>query len=122
QPPHPLHVELVEVRVEDGQKAEPLQQGRPLVDRLVEHAPVEFQPRQLAVEELAVRLNRRVASRLSQVRAMDRLRHGEPSVEDERQAAQCALAPPLSYPYSPDSVRPWRSSRTPSRSRSRSRI
>src|SRR5207253_6649365 len=44
--------ELVEVRAGDAEKLDSLQQGRGDVQRLVEHALVEFQPAQLAVEEV----------------------------------------------------------------------
>ena len=42
--------ELVEVAREDGQELDPLEQRVALVARLVEHAGVELEPRQLAVE------------------------------------------------------------------------
>jgi hypothetical protein len=45
-----LHVELVEVRGEDGQEFEPLEQRRALVERLAQHAAIELQPAQVAVE------------------------------------------------------------------------
>jgi hypothetical protein len=47
---HALHEELVEIGAHDGEKLDPFQQGRPRVLGLVEHAPVERQPGQLAVE------------------------------------------------------------------------
>ena len=47
---HPHLEEFVEVAREDGQELEPLQQRRAGVLRLVQHAAVELQPRQLAVE------------------------------------------------------------------------
>src|SRR3712207_8029033 len=44
------HVELVEVAGEDRQELHPLQQGEGVVLRQLEHAGVEVQPRQLAVD------------------------------------------------------------------------
>ena len=52
QTAHPLHEELVQVAREDRQEPQPLQKGRAVVKRLMEHAIVELQPLQLAVEEL----------------------------------------------------------------------
>ena len=52
QAAHPLHEELVEVGVEDGDELQPLQQRVGGVLRLVQHAGVELQPRQLAVEQI----------------------------------------------------------------------
>jgi hypothetical protein len=51
QPRHPDHVELVQVRTEDREELHPLQQRRPLVERLVQDAGVEGEPAQLAVDE-----------------------------------------------------------------------
>jgi len=48
---HAGHEELVQVVGRDGQEAHPLQQGVALVRRLFQHATVEGQPRQLAVDE-----------------------------------------------------------------------
>ena len=45
------HVELVEVVGRDRQEAQPLQQRVARVHRLLQHAPVERQPGELAVEE-----------------------------------------------------------------------
>ena len=44
-----LHVELIEVRREDREKLEPFEQRRALVQRLVQHAPVEVEPAQIPV-------------------------------------------------------------------------
>jgi hypothetical protein len=50
QPADALLEELVQVRRRDGQEADPLQERDALVQRLGEHAPVEVQQPQLAVE------------------------------------------------------------------------
>ena len=44
------HEEFVEIVARDGEEAQPLEQGMGRVARLLEHAPVEGQPGQLAVE------------------------------------------------------------------------
>lgn len=49
--PHALHEELVEVAGEDRQELDALEQRERLVVGLGEHAPVELQPREIAVEE-----------------------------------------------------------------------
>ena len=51
QPPQPDRDELIEVRTGNGQKLQPLQQRQRCVAGFVQHALVEFQPTQLAVEE-----------------------------------------------------------------------
>jgi hypothetical protein len=51
QPGHANHVELVEVRAEDREKLEPLEQRISIIERLVEHPGVELEPTQLAIEE-----------------------------------------------------------------------
>ena len=43
--------ELVEVRREDGQKLQPLEQWIAVVERFFQHSRVEFQQAQLAIEE-----------------------------------------------------------------------
>jgi hypothetical protein len=48
---NPDHEELVQVRAEDGQELHPLEQRHGGVLRLFEHAPVEVQPRQLAIQK-----------------------------------------------------------------------
>ena len=48
---HPDQEELVQIRADDGQELEPLQQGQFLGQPLLQHAVVELQPAQLAVEE-----------------------------------------------------------------------
>ena len=48
---HPDHEELVEVRGEDLQVADPLEQRQGVVLGQLEHAGVEVQPRELAVQE-----------------------------------------------------------------------
>jgi hypothetical protein len=45
------HEELVEVRAEDGQESDALEQRRAIVERFVEHARIEREPGQLAVDE-----------------------------------------------------------------------
>ena len=50
EPRHPHLEELVEVAAEDRQELEPLQQRRARVQRLVEHAAVELEPGELAIE------------------------------------------------------------------------
>ena len=50
QPRDPDHEELVEVRVEDREELDPLEQRPARVERFLEHAPVEGQPRDLPVE------------------------------------------------------------------------
>ncbi len=46
-----FHEEFVEIRPGNGGKLDPLQQRHPLVQGLVQHPLVEFQPGQLAVQE-----------------------------------------------------------------------
>ena len=48
---HPDHEELVQVRAEDGEELHALEQGHARVLSLFEHAPVEFEPRELPVHE-----------------------------------------------------------------------
>ena len=50
QPRHALHEELVEVRAEDGQELDALEQRRALVQRLMQHPPVELEPADVAVD------------------------------------------------------------------------
>ncbi len=50
QPGHPNLEELVHVAREDQQELQPFQQRRALVQRLVQHADIELQLRQLAVD------------------------------------------------------------------------
>jgi hypothetical protein len=50
------HEELVEVRAEDRQELHPLEQRVALVERLAQHAGVEVEPAQLAVDEELWRL------------------------------------------------------------------
>ena len=50
QPRHPHQKELVEVRVDDGQELQPLQQRQLRGQSFLQHAVVEFQPAQLAIE------------------------------------------------------------------------
>ena len=54
QEPDALHHELVEVAGEDAQEADALEQRAAIVGRLSEHALVELEPRQIAVEERRV--------------------------------------------------------------------
>jgi hypothetical protein len=46
----PLHEELVEVRREDGEELEALQQGSAVVESLGQDAAVELQPAEVAVQ------------------------------------------------------------------------
>ena len=46
----PLHEELVHIPGGDGQKLDALQQPVPPVPRLVQHAEIELQPSELAIE------------------------------------------------------------------------
>jgi hypothetical protein len=48
---HADHVELVQVRAEDRQELQPLEQRSPVILCFMEDAAVELQPRELAVEE-----------------------------------------------------------------------
>ena len=48
--PDALHEELVEIGGEDGQELESLEQRHPFVERFGEHAAIEFEPGQVAVE------------------------------------------------------------------------
>src|SRR3989442_527094 len=48
---HPHHEKLVQVRAEDREELHPLEQGHARILRLLEHAPIELEPRQLAVDE-----------------------------------------------------------------------
>ena len=50
QPRHPDHVELVQVRAEDREELEPLQQRHARVERFLEHARIEIEPTQLAIQ------------------------------------------------------------------------
>jgi hypothetical protein len=62
----PLHEELVEVAVEDGDEAQALEQRRRGVGRDRQHAAVELEPRQLAIEQrhrLGGRLGKRADRR-----------------------------------------------------------
>ena len=58
QPGHPHQEKLVEIRVDDGQELQPLQQGQFLVQPFAQHAVVELQPAQLAVDIQLGRLQR----------------------------------------------------------------
>ena len=52
------HVELVEVRAEDREELQPFEQRVTLVERLRQHARVELEPRELAVQEVRRRCGR----------------------------------------------------------------
>ena len=54
EPEDALHHELVEIRREDREEAEALEQRRSLVRRLVEHAAVEFEPAEIPVQEFGL--------------------------------------------------------------------
>ena len=54
---HPHHEELVEVRAEDGEELDALEERHRFVGGLLEHAGVELEPRQLAIDE-ALGVNR----------------------------------------------------------------
>ena len=54
--------ELIEVAREDGQEADAFEQRIALVDRFVQHAIVEVEPRQLAVDVRDARPGRGAAS------------------------------------------------------------
>ena len=45
-----LHVELIEVRSEDREELEALEQGRTIVERFAEHPSIEFEPAQVTVD------------------------------------------------------------------------
>ena len=47
---HPLHEELVEIGGEDGEELDTLEEGRPLVQRLGQHTPIELEPAQIPVD------------------------------------------------------------------------
>src|SRR5205085_9779900 len=57
EPRHTHHEELVEVRAEDAQKFQALEQGHAWILCLLEHAAVELEPRQLSIDE-RVRVHR----------------------------------------------------------------
>src|SRR6187401_3281638 len=59
QPGDAHHEELVEVRGDDGRKLDPLEERHRVVAGFLEHAIVEREPRQLAIEE-----QRRILERL----------------------------------------------------------
>ena len=59
------HVELVEIRREDREELEPLEQRRALVLRLVKHSRIELEPAELAIQERGVLRDEGVHSRLS---------------------------------------------------------
>ena len=44
--------ELIEVRADDAEELQPFEQAIVRIERLVEHALVEFQPAQFAIEEV----------------------------------------------------------------------
>jgi hypothetical protein len=48
---HADHEELVEIRAEDGEELDALAQRHARILSLLEHAPVELEPRQLAADE-----------------------------------------------------------------------
>ena len=52
QPGHPDLEKLIQVGADNGEKLEPLQQRVLVVQRLVQHALVEFHPAQLAIEKM----------------------------------------------------------------------
>ena len=52
QPRHAHLEEFVEVGADDGEELQPFEQRIGGIQRLVEHALVEFQPAQLAVEKM----------------------------------------------------------------------
>ena len=58
---HADHKEFIEVGAEDREELDPLQQRVLLVKRLLQHAPVELQPAQLAVEIVRCFCERRAA-------------------------------------------------------------
>jgi hypothetical protein len=81
---HPLHEELVQVRREDREELDPLEQRRALVERLLQHAPVELEPAEIAVDPGGAKAARRrdrggaqVCHRLRRADGEDRVRaHG----------------------------------------------
>ena len=60
QPRHAGHEELIQIVGRDGQEANPLQQRMALVGGFLQHAPVEGQPRQLAVDKAVGRGHQRL--------------------------------------------------------------
>ena len=61
QPGDPHHEELIQVAGEDGEEVRPLEHGQIRVLRQLEHALVESEPAQLAVEVPVIRQGRVVA-------------------------------------------------------------
>ena len=106
------HEELVEVRRDDRGEAQPLEQRVRRVRGLLEHAVVEREPRQLAVEEqLGLRLRRRFTRRLPRPRMTTLLaEHIDQQVGARR-----------ARPAAPWSGRPRPSARSPTRRRPRRR-
>ena len=48
---YPHHKKLVEIRVEDGQKLDPLEQRDAVILRFLEYAPIELEPGELTIEQ-----------------------------------------------------------------------
>src|SRR5262249_56306891 len=61
---HALHEELVEVRRDDRQELQALEQRRALVERLVQHAAVEREPSEVAIEPRVLEQSVRIGGRL----------------------------------------------------------
>ena len=70
---HAHHEELVEVVGRDRQEPEALEQRMAPVRGLLQHAPVEFEPRQLAIDEAFGRSRQRRGRRLPGQRPFDLL-------------------------------------------------
>ena len=51
QPRHAHHEEFVQIRAEDGEELDALEEGHRGILRLLEHTPVELEPGQLTVHE-----------------------------------------------------------------------
>ena len=97
------HEELVEVRVEDREELHPLEERPARVERLLEHAPVEREPRDLAIEVERVVLEavvwRRVSADEVGFAHEERIKSGEGTTldrsgcEEPRSAPQCRKRP-----------------------------
>ena len=84
EPGHPDHVVLVQIRAEDGEELDALEERHRLVLGLLEHPAIELEPGQLAVDERGVVRRHRVrAERLAEEQAVANPARGD----DHREVA-----------------------------------
>src|SRR5256714_11067287 len=104
------HVELVQVRTEDGEKLHSLEQWRTRIHSLLQHAPVEREPAQLAVDEqralrchflhrgtIPERSYRRYSARTG---LLSRVSHGRPASTPEHGRFDRLIGAISAQPYS----------------------